>query len=176
MLMRGQWGGDDRKVRIWTKHAVLLSFMASAGAAIAQPAPSPAAAAAPAPAVAAAPTEKCGLLLDTPDGTGKFEERTDLDPISQTGPGKSFFVDAPLEAGVMCGRSSVLPLPYDIQVAMTGHAFYIIEKPSNRVGVLEIIDGLCQYRLLTGDLTANERTQLQPRLEEMQRIAAAAAG
>ena len=67
-------------------------------------------------------------------------------------------------------------MPYDIQIAITGHAFYIIEKPSNRLGVLEIIDGICQYRMLSGELTEGERALLEPRLEEMQRIAAAAAG
>jgi hypothetical protein len=190
MPVREQWGGDDRKVRIWAKHGVLLMLTVSAGAAMAQatPAPPPATApvATPAPAptstpVAAvpngAPTDiKCGLLVDTPDGKGEFQELADLHPMTQTGPGKTFYVDAPLDAGVMCGRASVLPMPYDIQVAMTGHAFYIIEKPSNRVGVLEMIDGLCQFRMLTGDLTEAEKSLLEPRLEEMQRIAAAAAG
>jgi hypothetical protein len=160
------------------RHGGLCVLAGWAAIAAAQPAaPASVAAAAPAVALIAAPTEiKCGLLVDTPDGTGKFEELPDLHPLSQTGAGKTFTVDAPLDAGVMCGRSSVVPMPYDIQIAITGHAFYIIEKPSNRLGVLEIIDGICQYRMLSGELSAEEQKQLEPRLEEMQRIAAAAAG
>jgi hypothetical protein len=111
-------------------------------------------------------------LLDTPDGQGKFEERPELRPLSQTGPGKTFMTDAPLEAGVMCGRSSILPMPHDIQVAITGHDFYIIDKQNDRIGVLEINDGLCEYRMLKGTLRADEEALLQKRLEEMQAIAA----
>jgi len=160
----------------WAKPAVLLSLIASAAAAVGQPVPAQPATAvvATAPVAAAAPpTEgKCGLLLDTPDGQGKFEERTDVRPLSQTGPGKIFMADVPLDAGVMCGRSSVVPMPYDIQIAMTGHDFYIIDKQSDRIGVLEMKQGLAEYRMLKGVLSADEETLLQQRLEAMQGIAA----
>ena len=155
-------------MRIWARHGVLLRFIVAASAAVGQPVP------AAAPAVATAPpTEgKCGLLLDTPDGKGQFEERAELRPLSQTGPGKIFAVDAPLDAAVMCGRSSIIPMPYDVQVAITGRAFYIINKDSDRIGVLAMNDGLCEYRMVKGALTADEEALLQPRLEEMQKIAA----
>ncbi len=148
----------------WARQGVLLWFTATASAAMGQPA---------AVAAVAPPTEsKCGLLIDTPDGKGQFEERGDLRPLSQTGPGKTFAVDAPLEAAVMCGRSSILPMPYDIQVAITGRPFYIINQDSDRIGVLEINDGLCEYRMVKGALTADEEKLLEPRLQEMQTIAA----
>jgi hypothetical protein len=148
----------------------MLWLVASAGAAVGQAAAgqSPGSAAAPAP-----PTEsKCGLLLDTADGKGQFEERNEIRPLSQTGPGKIFQTDAPLDAGVMCGRSSILPMPYDVQVAMTGHNFYIIDKQSDRIGVLEIDQGVCEYRMLKGTLSTDEEALLRQRLEEMQAIAA----
>ena len=179
--MSGRRDGDDSKVLNWAKPAGLLALIASAGAAVGQPVPAQpdASVAAPAPAPAAAttpPTEgKCGLLLDSPDGQGQFEERAEVRPLSQTGPGKIFMVDAPLGAGVMCGRSSVLPMPYDVQIAMTGHDFYIIDKQSDRIGVLEMNEGLAEYRMLKGALSTDEETLLQQRLEAMQGIAAAMA-
>ncbi len=75
----------------------------------------------------------------------------------------------------MCGRSAILPQPYDVQVAVTGHAFYIINKESQRIGVLEVLDGRCEYRMLKGTLTPDEEAQLQPRLYEMQKILAGGA-
>ncbi len=177
--MSGPRDGDDGKVLNWAKPVVLLSLLVpagAAGAAVVQtvPAQPPAAEAAAALATdEAPPTEgKCGLLLDTPDGQGQFEERADVRPLSQTGPGKTFMVDAPLDAGVMCGRSSVIPMPHDVQVVMTGRDFYIIDKQSDRIGVLEMNDGLAEYRMLKGALGADEEKLLQQRLDEMQNIAA----
>jgi hypothetical protein len=142
----------------------LCLLTAWAAIAVAQPAPPSTA--------AAAPTEgKCGLLLDTPDGKGMFQPRPELHPLSQTGPGKTFAIDAPAGAAVMCGRSSILPMPHDIQVVLTGRAFYIINKESDRIGVIEMDEGRCEYRMVKGALTADEEAQLQPRLDAMQKIA-----
>ena len=63
-------------------------------------------------------------------------------------------------------------MPYDVQVAMTGHSFYIIDKQSDRIGVLEINQGVSVYRMLKGVLSKDEEATLQQRLEQMQTIAA----
>jgi hypothetical protein len=124
------------------------------------------------PASAPASEEgKCGLLVDTPDGKGALDSKPDLHPLIQTGPDKQFTLDAPADAAVMCGRTSILPKPYDIQVVLTGHAFYIINKGTDRIGVLEISEGLCEFRMVKGELTQDEEKALQPILDEMQKIA-----
>jgi hypothetical protein len=135
----------------------------------AQPAPSPAQPAAP------AAEEKCGLVVDSADGNGALLPRPDIHPLSQTGQGKAFTVDAPEDASIMCQRSSIIPAANDIEVVLAGYPFYIIEKDSERIGTLEIDLGECQLRMVRGELSTAEQATLQVRMAEVQRVANAIA-
>jgi hypothetical protein len=94
----------------------------------------------------------------------------DLHPLDQTGPGKTFKLDAPTGSAVMCARAKLLPTPYDIQVVLAGFPFMIAQDPGNRVGVLEIDQGTAKFRMVQGAMTEDEQKALKPLLDEMQTI------
>lgn len=129
----------------------------------------------PAPSAASAEEEKCGFVTDSVDGKGALIPRPDVHPLTQTGQGKDFKVDAPEDASIMCQRPSIIPAAHDIEVVLGGYPFYIIEKDSERIGALEIDLGTCQFRMLRGELTPAEQAKLDARMAEMQKIANAIA-
>ena len=141
-----------------------LSLAALCGAALA---------AAPAAADSQRPlTElRCDLMESTPEGRMSTIEAPDLHVLQQTSAAGRFSTDIPEgTAGIMCGRSSILPAAHDDEVIYLGVPLFIAETGSpGRLGVLEIDQGRFRFRMLEGRLNAEEQTAMDGRLDEFQR-------
>jgi len=72
---------------------------------------------------------------------------------------------------VMCARAALLPAVNDAEIVVAGFPFMIAEDPGDRIGVLEISDGTFRFRMVQGELTAEEKMRLAPRLEAMHGLA-----
>jgi hypothetical protein len=117
----------------------------------------------------------CGLVKPSANPEGEFVLQPDLHPLTQTGTGGPFKLDAPAGSSVMCARAELLPVVNDAEVVVAGYPFMIAEDPGERLGVLEFSGGKFGFRLLQGALTADEQKRLAPRLERMQKKASAIA-
>jgi hypothetical protein len=113
----------------------------------------------------------CGVIKPSADGQGAFVAQPDLHPLIQTGKGQRFTVDAPQGSSVMCARAALLPAVNDAEIVVAGFPFMIAEDPGDRIGVLEISDGMFRFRMVQGELTAQEKMRLAPRLEAMHGLA-----
>jgi len=124
-------------------------------------------------AVAPAPVAEgaCGVVKPTADKQGEFVVQPDLHPLTQTGKGQRFTLDAPAGSLVMCARATLLPLANDAEIVVGGFPFMIAEDPGERIGVLEFSDGEFRFRMIEGALTAAEQARLAPRLEQMRKLA-----
>ena len=124
-------------------------------------------------AVSMAPVAEgaCGVIKPTADKQGAFVAMPDLHPLTQTGTGQRFTLDAPAGSVVMCARAALLPLANDAELVVAGFPFMIAEDPGERIGVLEVSDGKFRFRMVQGVLTAAETKQLAPRIEEMHKVA-----
>jgi hypothetical protein len=113
----------------------------------------------------------CGVIKPTEDKQGAFVAMPDLHPLTQTGKGRRFTLDAPAGSVVMCARAALLPVANDAELIIAGFPFMIAEDPGDRIGVLEVSEGKFAFRMVQGKLTAAEQTQLAARLEEMHSLA-----
>ncbi len=113
----------------------------------------------------------CGVIKPSADGQGAFVARPKLHVLAQTGKGQRFTLDAPQGSVIMCARAALLPLTHDAELAVAGFPFMIAEDPGDRIGVLEISDGRFRFRMVQGELSAEEKARLASRLEEMHGLA-----
>jgi hypothetical protein len=94
-------------------------------------------------------------VLESTSHAGKFA----LPPDAPAGP-----------TGLLCGRSSLIPAPNDYKVLLAGLTLGISknDEPNARLGVLELVSGKLQFRMIDGVLTVEEMKMLQPRLDALQ--------
>jgi len=141
----------------------LLSLAAFAGAAFA----------AATPAAAVTPRElqeiRCDLLEQN-RGQLLTIEAPDLHVLAQTADGRVFRPAIPQGmAGISCGRTSVIPAAWDDQVLALGLPLFIAETGTRgRVGVLEIDNGRYRFRLIRGEMQAEEQAQIDARIQSYQ--------
>jgi hypothetical protein len=114
---------------------------------------------------------RCDLMESTPQGRMSTIEAPDLHVLQQTSAAGRFSADIPEgTAGIMCGRSSILPAAHDDEVIYLGVPLFIAETGSpGRLGVLEIDQGRYRFRMLEGRLSADEQAAIDRRLDEYQR-------
>ena len=114
---------------------------------------------------------RCDLMETTREGRMSTVEAIDLHVLQQTSAAGRFSTDIPEgTAGIMCGRSSILPAAHDDEVIYLGVPLFIAETGSpGRLGVLEIDQGRFRFRMLEGRLSAEEQTAMDGRLDEFQR-------
>ncbi|HEX8654213.1 MAG TPA: hypothetical protein VF693_03190 [Allosphingosinicella sp.] len=107
------------------------------------------------------------------DGRVVSERVPGLFVIQRTAQEGPFVVDLPPGAALLCPRSSLIPAPNDWKVPAAGHPLYLRETARDtdepRLGVLEISQGRFRYRLISGELSEAERTELEARLNQLQR-------
>jgi hypothetical protein len=114
---------------------------------------------------------RCDLMETTPQGRMSTIEAPDLHVLQQTAVAGRFRPEIPDgTAGIMCGRSSILPAAHDDEVIILGVPLFIAETGSGRrLGVLEIDQGRYRFRMLEGRLSADEQAAMNGRLDEFQR-------
>jgi hypothetical protein len=114
---------------------------------------------------------RCDLMETTREGRMSTIEAPNLHVLQQTSAAGRFSTDIPEgTAGIMCGRSSILPAAHDDEVIYLGVPLFIAETGSpGRLGVLEIDQGRYRFRMLEGRLSAEEQTAMDGRLDEFQR-------
>jgi hypothetical protein len=114
---------------------------------------------------------RCDLMETTREGRMSTIEAPDLHVLAQTSAAGRFSTDIPEgTAGIMCGRSSILPAAHDDEVIYLGVPLFIAETGTpGRLGVLEIDQGRYRFRMLEGRLSAEEQTAMDGRLDEFQR-------
>jgi hypothetical protein len=97
-------------------------------------------------------------------------EATDLHVLAQTAEGQRFAPDVPQGmAGISCGRTSVIPAAWDDQVLALGLPLFIAETGTRgRVGVLEIDNGRYRFRLIRGEMQADEQAEVDTRVQAYQ--------
>jgi len=120
------------------------------------------------------PTESsCGVFVRGEDGKTNLVVLPSLHVLASTTQEGAFKlpIDAPAKvAGMMCGRSSLIPAPNDYKLLQAGFTLAIVRNDESeaRTGVLEIVSGRLQFRMIDGVMTKEETNALQPRLNEMQ--------
>lgn len=114
---------------------------------------------------------RCDLMETTREGRMSTVEAIDLHVLAQTSAAGRFSTNIPEgTAGIMCGRSSILPAAHDDEVIYLGVPLFIAETGSpGRLGVLEIDQGRFRFRMLEGRLSAEEQAAMDGRLDEFQR-------
>jgi hypothetical protein len=114
---------------------------------------------------------RCDLMETTPQGRMSTIEAPDLHVLQQTAVAGRFTPEIPEgTAGILCGRSHILPAAHDDEVIILGVPLFIAETGSGRrLGVLEINDGRYRFRMLEGRLSADEQSAMDRRLDEFQR-------
>jgi len=114
---------------------------------------------------------RCDLMETTPEGRMSTIEAPDLHVLQQTAGTGRFAPEIPEgTAGIMCGRSSIMPSAHDDEVIILGVPLFIAETGSaGRLGVLEIDQGRYRFRMLEGRLSADEQRAMDGRLDEFQR-------
>jgi hypothetical protein len=114
---------------------------------------------------------RCDLMETTREGRMSTVEAMDLHVLQQTSAAGRFSTNIPEgTAGIMCGRSSILPAAHDDEVIYLGVPLFIAETGSpGRLGVLEIDQGRFRFRMLEGRLSAEEQAAMDGRLDEFQR-------
>lgn len=84
-------------------------------------------------------------------------------PLSESD--AAFEAELPKDAKVMCLRTGIVPAPGDWKVLAAGYTFYIAEDiAQGRTGVLDMAGGRFRFRLLKGELSAQEADLLEARL------------
>lgn len=114
---------------------------------------------------------RCDLMETTREGRMSTIEAMDLHVLQQTSAAGRFSTNIPEgTAGIMCGRSSILPAAHDDEVIYLGVPLFIAETGTpGRLGVLEIDQGRFRFRMLEGRLNAEEQAAMDGRLDEFQR-------
>ena len=114
---------------------------------------------------------RCDLMETTGEGRISTIEAPDLNVLQQTAVAGRFRPEIPEgTAGIMCGRSHILPAAHDDEVIILGVPLFIAETDlGRRLGVLEINQGRYRFRMLEGRLSADEQTAMDGRLDEFQR-------
>jgi len=114
---------------------------------------------------------RCDLLR--PEGGGRMAtvEAPDLHVLRQTAAAGDFSPAIPPgTAGIMCGRSNILPAAHDDEVILLGLPLFLAETGSpGRLGVLEIDDGRYRFRMLEGRLSDGEQSAMDSRIAQFQR-------
>jgi hypothetical protein len=117
----------------------------------------------------------CLAIAENSAGETKTVELPSLHVLDQTSKPEVFTLpaDAPSQTRlIMCGRASIVPAPNDYKVLAAGFPLGIAtndEKPS-RAGVLEMVKGQVQFRMLDGIMTHAEMKLLQSRLNAFQLV------
>ena len=116
-------------------------------------------------------------LMDTYRGRLRTYEARDLHVLEQTAaPGR---FDPAIPQGttaVICARTSIVPAANDDEVLWLGLPLFITEPGAGRYGVLEVDGGRYRFRLIHGELTAEEQPLVDQRMAEFQtRLAQASA-
>ena len=114
---------------------------------------------------------RCDLMATTREGRMSTVEAPNLHVLQQTALAGRFRPEIPEgTAGIMCGRSNILPAAHDDEVILLGVPLFIAETGSNgRLGVLEIDQGRYRFRMLEGRLSVDEQAAMDSRLDEFQR-------
>jgi len=130
------------------------------------------AAAAPAAAAPARPFREVRCdLMDTYRGRLRTFEAPDLRVVEQTAAPGRFNPAIPQgTTAVICARTSIVPAANDDEVLWLGLPLFITEPGGGaRYGVLEVNDGRYRFRLIHGELTAEEQPLVDQRMAEFQR-------
>lgn len=114
---------------------------------------------------------RCDLLRAEDGGRMAAVDAPDLHVLRQTAAAGNFSPAIPRgTAGIMCGRSNILPAAHDDEVILLGLPLFLAETGSSgRLGVLEIDDGRYRFRMLDGRLSAGEQSAIDTRIAEFQR-------
>jgi hypothetical protein len=114
---------------------------------------------------------RCDLMETAGGGRMSTIEAPNLHVLQQTAAAGRFSPEIPEgTAGIMCGRSNIMPAAHDDEVIILGVPLFIAETGSaGRLGVLEIDQGRYRFRMLEGRLSADEQTAMDRRLDEFQR-------
>ena len=115
----------------------------------------------------------CGVMVRGDDGKTNIIVLPSLHVLASTAQEGAFKLptDAPANVmGMMCGRSSLIPAPNDYKLLQAGFTLAIVrnDESKSRAGVLELVSGRLQFRMIDGVMSKEETNALQPRLNEMQ--------
>lgn len=117
--------------------------------------------------------ETCHLILRRPDG--KFDiGREEIKVISGTEGSQTLSLQAPPDrtiASVFCSRRSIVPAPNDYKVLRMGYNLMIGDSGQTHgdsIGSLEVTGGRVHFRMIQGDLTADEKARVDKRIQELQ--------
>jgi len=119
---------------------------------------------------------RCDLMETGRAGRMTTIEAPNLHVLQQTAATGWFSPDIPEgTSAILCGRSNILPAAHDDEVIALGLPLFIAETGSGRrLGVLEIEQGRFRFRMLEGQLNAEEQAEMDRRLDEFQRRVGAA--
>lgn len=111
---------------------------------------------APAEEIPVGSVEKCGVIFENSSGEPEHKLLPGL-AVLAIADGDAFALppDAPPKVmAVQCGRTTLVPHKNDYQVLLAGFPFSIASD--DRVGILEVVEGHVQFRMLDGKMTDAE--------------------
>lgn len=114
--------------------------------------------------------EKCGIQSVGASGKSEFKVSPSFNVTPLTNSTEfSLPKDAPEKVQfIQCGRQSIVPKSNDYKVISAGYLFTIVAD--NRIGVLEMVKGQLQYRMIEGEMTEPERKEVLSFLNKSQEI------
>ena len=115
---------------------------------------------------------RCTWLVQATGQSVQVVAATGVNVLQQTALPGPFSPDRPADAqALQCGRTSIVPAEHDDEVLDLGIPLFIVEVPISgrgRLGALEISGGRYRYRLLEGNLSAEEAQAVTGRLNAFQ--------
>lgn len=112
----------------------------------------------------------CSALVQVEGGATEVVNDENLRVLEQTRDNAAFAYKRENTRAIRCMRSDLVPAVSDYKVVRAGFPLYIIRASAAdaRIGVLEVSGGQFRFRMLQGELTADEKQRLLARLDDIQ--------
>jgi len=116
--------------------------------------------------------EKCGVIMKDDSGKSTLLSLPSLH-VATMSESTPFTLPNDAPSGVTavgCSRQSIVPKIYDYRVLKAGYPLYITGPAGRAAVALEARDGQVQIRVIRGDLTPDEATQIQESIDQIQSL------
>ena len=115
----------------------------------------------------------CSAIVQSDGGATTVVNDDNLKVLEQTRGEATFAYARKDTQAIRCIRNDLVPAVSDYKVLRAGFPLDIVESNGggSRIGVLEVSGGQFRFRMVQGEVTADERQRLTSRLNEIQEAA-----